>query len=135
MEVKNCNRCGRMFQAVSTEKLCSRCRSTDDEDFKVVREYIYDNPDTSVKEVAEDTGVPEEKILKYLRDGKLLLKGENANVLDCERCGKGIATGRFCDECSAKLARELKSAFAVPDKPVSDEETKKTKKGFYSKRH
>lgn len=132
MTIKNCKRCGRMFQAVSTEKLCTRCRSTDEEDFKVVREYIYDNPEANVKEVAEETDVPEEKILKYLRDGKLLLKGEGANILDCERCGKGIPTGRFCDECSAKLARELKSAFSTPEKPVDSSKTNKSTKGYHS---
>jgi len=131
MSIRNCKRCGRVFPAVSSEKLCSRCRTTDDDDYKVVREYIYDNPGADVKEVAEETAVAEDKILKFLRDGKLLLKGENAKVLDCERCGKGIATGRFCDECSRDLARELKSAFATPAKAVEEGSNNKTR-GFRS---
>lgn len=131
MKIMNCKQCGRVFQAEGIEKLCSRCRSNDEEDFKVVREYIYDNPDANIKDVAEETGVLEEKILKFLRAGKLILKGENAMVLDCERCGKGISTGRYCDECSSAMARELKSAFAIPAKEVSQPETKSSK-GYYS---
>jgi len=132
MTIKNCKRCGRVFQAVANQKLCSRCRSTDDEDFKVVREFVYDNPEADVKEVAEETGVTEKQILKFLRSGKLVLKGENATVLDCEKCGKGIATGRYCDECSATMARELKSAFAIPKQAVETSPETKSKKGYYS---
>lgn len=132
MTIKNCTRCGRVFQAVGNQKLCSRCRSTDDEDFKVVREYVYDNPEAAIKDIAEETGVSEKQILKFLRAGKLILKGENSMVLDCERCGKAIKTGRYCDECANQMARELKSAFAVPKESVKESTETKNTKGFYS---
>lgn len=110
MSVKNCTRCGRMFQAEGVSKLCDRCRDNDEEDFKVVREYVYDNPNSNIPEVAENTGVAEEKILKFLRQGKLVLKDELSMVLDCERCGKPIKSGRYCDSCTQEMSRDLRNA-------------------------
>jgi len=99
-----------MFQSENGSKLCARCLDNDEEDFKVVREYVYDNPGANIPEVAENTGVAEEKILKFLRQGKLILKDELSMVLDCERCGKPIKTGRFCEACSLEMSRDLRSA-------------------------
>ncbi len=110
MSVKNCTRCGRMFQAEGPSKLCERCRDNDEEDFKVVREYVYDNPNSNIPDVAENTGVSEDKILKFLRQGKLILKDELSMVLDCERCGKPIKSGRYCESCTNEMSRELRSA-------------------------
>lgn len=110
MTIRNCSRCGRMFQAEGATKLCSRCLDNDEEDFKVVREYVYDNPGANITEVSEETGVSEEKILKFLRQGKLMLKDEVSMVLDCERCGKPIKTGRFCDSCSHEMSQGLRTA-------------------------
>ncbi len=110
MTIKNCARCGRMFQSEGGGKLCARCLDNDEEDFKVVREYVYDNPGANIPEVAENTGVAEEKILKFLRQGKLILKDELSMVLDCERCGKPIKTGRFCEACNQEMARDLRAA-------------------------
>lgn len=110
MTIKNCARCGRMFQSEGGAKLCARCLDNDEEDFKIVREYVYDNPGANIPEVAESTGVAEEKILKFLRQGKLTLKDEQSMVLDCERCGKPIKTGRFCDDCSREMSKDLRAA-------------------------
>lgn len=110
MTVKNCVRCNRMFQSDGPGKLCARCLDTDEEDFKVVREYVYDNPNCSIPEVSESTGVAEEKILKFLRQGKLVLKDSTSMVLDCERCGKSITSGKYCESCTREMSRDLKSA-------------------------
>lgn len=117
MNVKNCTRCGRMFQGTTTEKLCSRCVSSDDEEFRVVREYVYDNPDCNVKNASEETGVSEEKILLFLRQGKLILKDDNTMVLDCRRCGAPIKTGKYCDSCSRDMALTLRSAALSANEP------------------
>ena len=105
-ELKNCKKCGRMFSSIGGQLFCTKCRTDDEDDFRVVREYIYDNPDSTVSDVHEATEVSEEIILKFLRQGRLTLKNDGVG-LECERCGKNINTGRFCDQC----AHELKSGF------------------------
>jgi predicted amidophosphoribosyltransferase len=37
------------------------------------------------------------------------MKGVNLEV-ECEKCGKPINTGRFCEDCSDKLRSNLESA-------------------------
>ena len=128
-EIKNCKKCGRIFSSENGQIYCSRCRNSDEEDFKVVREYIYDNPDSNVMEVSEATGVDEEKILKFLRQGKLVLKGDGVG-LQCERCGAAINTGRFCDQC----AKEIKSGFSKAFGLDSEKEGKKKEAAKDSKR-
>lgn len=116
MTLKNCAKCGRMFAAEEHQKLCSNCVENDDELFKIVREYVYDNPSATVQDTAEATEVPEEKILKFLRQGKLQLRGDGVG-LDCERCGKSIPSGRFCDKCAQEMAQGFKK-ITGQDKPA-----------------
>ena len=103
----NCEKCGRLFQSIADVKLCSRCRESDEDMFKVVREYVYDNPGATVVEVSQATNVPEKKILRFLREGKLETKGD-AMLIDCEKCGEPIASGRYCDRCTKDMSQGLR---------------------------
>lgn len=124
-ELKNCIKCGRMFSGTSEQKFCERCRNNDEDDFSIVREYIYDNPNSTASEVAEETGVDEAKILKFLRQGRLELKGDGVGY-PCERCGKSIKTGKFCEQCSEELKKEISSAFGLNKKEPEISKSKKT---------
>jgi len=69
-------------------------------------------------EVAEALDVPMEKILQFLREGKLELSRENTNMLlDCERCGRSIPTGRYCSECASFIERQFMKGFRSPGLP------------------
>ena len=116
-DIRNCIKCGRIFQYDGFNKKCERCRRDEEEDFKKVKEYLYDNPGATITEVSEETGVEEDLILKYLRQGRLEISSEGGSlVLDCERCGRAIRTGKFCDQCAEEMARELKGAFKPKEK-------------------
>lgn len=109
MKVRNCKECGKLFQYDGISKLCYRCRKKDDEDFRKVKEYLYENPKETITVVSEETQVPEDKILRYLREGKLEIVGENPGILlDCESCGKSIRTGRYCEQCARALEKGFK---------------------------
>ena len=109
MELKNCVKCGRAFAYVDSD-LCSRCGGGDEDDFKKVKLYLYDHPGANVVEVSEETGVSEKQILRYLRENRIEIIEEDNLLLDCERCGVSIRSGRFCDKCTAELQRELTQA-------------------------
>ncbi|QZY54323.1 TIGR03826 family flagellar region protein [Crassaminicella profunda] len=116
-EIRNCKECGKLFQYNGISKICPRCRRKDEDAFKAVREYIYENTGATLTEVSEETGVDEDKILRFLREGRLEIIGENsALLLECERCGKAIRTGRFCDECAQELKNGLKDGFEKVDR-------------------
>ncbi|KAB3539679.1 MerR family transcriptional regulator [Alkaliphilus pronyensis] len=109
MDLRNCSKCGRVFSYKGVA-VCSRCFNDDESDFSKVKEYLYDNPGASVKEVSDETGVTEKQILRYLRENRIEIREESNFFLDCERCGKPIKSGRFCDGCTMQLQKELQTA-------------------------
>lgn len=110
MDVRNCKKCGKIYK-YDGFNMCLKCRQEEEEEFKKVREYIYDNPSATIPIISEDTGVNTKKILRYLREGRLAIKNNNNNlILACERCGVAINTGKFCEKCAAEIQNELNNS-------------------------
>lgn len=87
--------------------VCPACSEKYESDFRLIREYLYDNPNRNIAEVSEATGVSAEKIKIYLRNDRLeAVNNKNAALLDCKKCGKPIATGIYCEECRRELEVE-----------------------------
>ena len=94
MDLRNCSKCGRVF-SYNGVPICSRCSNNDEEDFKKVKEFLYENPGATVRDVSEETGVSDKQIFKYLREGRIEIRDDSNLFLDCERCGKPIRSGPF----------------------------------------
>jgi len=109
-DIRNCKRCGRIFNYLGGSQICPSCKEEDEEDFKRVKKYLYENPKATISEVASELDISIEKIKKFLREERLEIVGDPRLVgLECEKCGKPINTGRFCDECSRDLASGFNS--------------------------
>ncbi|MCX7923030.1 MAG: MerR family transcriptional regulator [Clostridia bacterium] len=109
-DIRNCRRCGKMYNYIGGAPICPVCKEQDEEDFKRVKEYIYNHPGATISEVSTELEVSVEKIKTFLRDGRLeIVNGEGNMILECEVCGKSIRTGRFCDECSKSLSKDFAS--------------------------
>lgn len=109
--------------------ICPTCVESDEEDFKRVKEYLYNNPGSSMSEVSSVLEISVEKITRYLREGRLEIVGGSGNmILHCESCGKSINSGRFCDMCSNDLSKGFKSSADQLSKSAnnSNNETKRT---------
>lgn len=125
MELKNCKKCGKLFSPQANEKVCPVCRDEEEEKFKKVKEYLWDNPNASVEEVHEATGVEEELIIKFVKEDRLIAEGIDVDImLECERCGTQISSGRFCESCK----QELVSGLSGDDKKEKKDKDKKKKK-------
>lgn len=120
MDIRNCTRCGKIYQ-YDGFKICPTCRREDEEDFLKVREYLYDYPGANLQEVHEATGVATSKIIEFLRQGRLEVAEDSNLILQCEKCGTSIKTGRYCDKCALELKRELSSAINRPRAPIKRE--------------
>lgn len=121
MDLRNCPECGRVFTYVRTY-LCPACQQADEENFKKVRQFIGKNPGAGIIEVSAETEVDENKIIRYLREGKLSVAALNSKIrLECEVCGKLITTGRFCKECTEKLTAGLKKSIENENRKVLEE--------------
>lgn len=68
-QVKNCRKCNAMFSTIDSEILCKKCRAEEDRVFRMVRDYLYSNPGTSVSELAVKFNLSVNRIERYIRDG------------------------------------------------------------------
>lgn len=109
MEVKNCVKCKKIFQYLSGPQLCPNCKDQEEKDFQAVKDYLRANPKATITEVSEELEMSVDKITRYLREGRLEIAPGSAIILECERCGAPITTGRFCSSCSGRLEGDLKS--------------------------
>ena len=110
----NCKKCNRLFSSKDGSTLCSRCSDVIDDGFGRVREYIYENPTSSLKDVSHGTGVEADAILKWIREGKIILS-DRSNISFCERCGVAIDGGRYCGKCIKELSEGLKVGIGQND--------------------
>lgn len=130
-DVRNCRRCGKIFNYLGGMVLCNPCRQLEEDDFKRVKEYLYNNPKASLSQVSVELDVSVEKIKRYLREGRLEIVGnEGGLLLECESCGSPIKSGQFCNACRATLSGELKREAAKIDKSISRNEFSKQSSGL-----
>ncbi len=123
MDIKNCKRCGKVFVYNGVD-LCPDCVREDEDDFKRVKEFLYQYPKSTILEIAEITGVDREKVWEFLREGKLELAEKNSGImLKCERCGEPINSGRFCNDCLNIIKSQLETV--VSERPQNNKEDKK----------
>jgi flagellar operon protein (TIGR03826 family) len=109
-DVRNCRRCGHIFNYIGGIPICPTCKGQDEEDFKRVKSYLWDNPGATLSEVSTVLEITVEKIKGFLKEGRLeIIGGEGNMVLECEKCGKAIKSGRLCDDCTRGLSNELRS--------------------------
>ena len=107
MDLKKCTNCDQIFAAAKGQKICPDCLAEEEAKFQRVKDYLWDHPGATIPQVSDDTDVGEAIIKKFVREGRLIeLQGSNIKV-DCENCGKPISQGRFCDECSNKIATDI----------------------------
>lgn len=114
MDVRNCKECGNLFNYVSGPPLCPNCMKRLEDKFAQVKEYIYDNPKSGIREVSEANEVPVPIIKKWIREERLSFSEDSAIGLECEGCGKIIRTGRYCDMCKTKMTQRLEGAYQKP---------------------
>jgi flagellar operon protein (TIGR03826 family) len=110
-DLKVCKRCKKTFTYYGIGyQYCPTCKELDEEDFQNVKEYIRDHGIARVDEVVQATGVDEKRIHEYLREGRLEIPDGSSYYLKCERCGKDINSGRYCQNCAMTLKKEFTSA-------------------------
>ncbi|MEA4845814.1 MAG: TIGR03826 family flagellar region protein [Clostridiaceae bacterium] len=132
-EIRNCPRCGKIFTYIG-RSICNKCIEVEENEFKVVKEYIYDNPGATISEVSQETEVSVEKIMRFLREERLEIKSENSNLmLECEKCGRPIKSGRFCENCKNQLNKDFRREFGMDKGAASQRpQTKSEKEKMYT---
>ncbi len=111
-EIKTCKLCGKLFEGNQLLETCPPCHEKDEKDFDRIRQYLDIHPAAKVFEVSTSLNIPVFQIKRYLREGRLEILEKNQRFLLCERCGKPISSGYYCDECPKELPHNYKSYYA-----------------------
>jgi len=97
-------------------KLCNDCLKELDEDFIIIREYLYEHDRAGIEEVSEATGVSRKSIIHLLKEERLIVGDEKdggGGILKCEACKKPINTGKMCAGCKKEIAKELQESVST----------------------
>ena len=129
MNIKTCRKCKRLFNYVVGPILCGACREEEENKFQDVKKYVREHVNCGIQEVSEECDVAVAQIKQWLREERLVLSDKSPMGIGCERCGKMIRSGKFCDECKAELANTFQMAMGkkgtyVPPKKDSREKAK-----------
>lgn len=110
MNVRNCRKCGKMFNYVSGQVICPRCKEELEEKFQEVKAYVQDNRGADIVEVSEKCEVEPSQIRQWIREERLQFAEDSAIMIACESCGAMIRSGRYCDKCKNQLGKDLANA-------------------------
>lgn len=129
MDIINCKKCGRLFQSISSKKICPVCEKALEDKFTEVREYIRDNPDVTIMEVSREMEVSVEQIKQWVREERLLFTDAHGSGIQCVHCGIPIATGKYCAKCKAEIAHTLENAYDKPKVTLAQQSPTASAKG------
>lgn len=118
MDVRNCKKCGRMFNYAMGPVVCPRCKEDLEEKFQEVKKYVYDHPGCGIQEVSDECEVSTQQIKQWLKEERLEFSSDSQVLINCEKCGAPIRSGRFCDKCKNDMTHNLQSAYKKATAPV-----------------
>lgn len=110
MNIRNCRKCGKMFNYIAGLPICQVCKEAMEVKFQEVKEYVREHKGAGINEVADACDVEPSQITQWLRDDRLELSEDSALLINCEGCGTPIRSGKFCDRCRASMTNSLHSA-------------------------
>lgn len=113
-----CDKCGgiMVFQGCG-EYRCEDCGNLMYDDYGKVRNYLDNHNGSSAVEVSEATGVSQKAIRMMLRDSRIEVAAGTQSFLYCEICGKPIRSGKYCNECEAKMHKQIEEQSRTGKKP------------------
>ncbi|MCR4678837.1 MAG: flagellar protein [Lachnospiraceae bacterium] len=125
MNVRNCRKCGRLFNYAMGPLMCPQCREALEEKFKEVKAYISEHSGCGIQEVSRECDVEVSQIQQWLREERLQFSEDSMVQLTCESCGTTIRSGRFCEKCKNEMANGFQKAITpTAPPPVEKKETK-----------
>ena len=71
-EIRNCPKCNRLFSYSERHRVCPECTTLNEEEYRIIRSFIRDNPGVNVIDVVRQTGVRHEAVLRFMREGRFV---------------------------------------------------------------
>jgi hypothetical protein len=105
--IRNCKRCGKLYVYVGGA-ICPYCLAKEEEQYRKVKHYIDNHPGCGIQETSDETGVPVDLVVEFVRQGLLVAENGPESQLVCVICKKPIVKGRICPKCEAALGMGIK---------------------------
>lgn len=126
MDVKNCRKCGKIFNYITGPVICPACKEAEDSKFQEAKKYVSEHKGVTISELAEAIEVETNTIRQWLREERLQFADDSAIGLECEKCGAMIRSGRYCDACKAGMANAFGSMYQQPGSSPAPRKDDKT---------
>ena len=68
MNVRNCKKCGKLFNYMSGMPICPACKDAAEKQFQGVKKFIRENPRADIKDIVEECGVERMQIQQWIRE-------------------------------------------------------------------
>ena len=126
MILRVCDNCKKMFKSIGENKVCPLCMIDHEGEFRRVKEYLRENPGTSMAALAEEVNVSISLLEQYLRQERIEVSPSSPIMLACNKCGAEIVTGMYCDECRKNMVGEFQK---IKNTIIANEREEKREKG------
>jgi flagellar operon protein (TIGR03826 family) len=105
LNVANCVRCGKVY-VKNMYGMCPNCIKDIDLQYEKCLKYLREHRACSINELSEATEVSKSQITRFIREGRISIKGNPNMTYDCEVCGTSIREHTMCEPCRSRLAKE-----------------------------
>ncbi len=126
--IRNCARCGKMFNYIAGDPLCDVCKKELEEKFQQVKSYIQENPGSGLRQISEACDVTTKQLKKWILEERLMFTEDSPIQITCENCGTRIVTGRLCAKCKATVTNALNDTVKQRQQALAAEIAKKQQK-------
>ena len=124
MDVRTCRNCRRLFNWLSGPQICQACRDEAEKKFQSVKDYIRENPHSTINDISEAMEVSVQQIKQWVREERLEFTDAMAGGITCERCGAPIVSGRYCKDCVIKVKNDLMSGLDAPKEQTVEKKSR-----------
>lgn len=107
-KLRNCPLCGKIFTDTGLG-ICLNCYEKNRHDEKVVIEYVREHPNSTIKEICEETGANIRLVTDMVQRGQFIASGGQV-LYPCSRCGKPISSGIYCPRCIVFLHKAIRAS-------------------------
>ena len=101
-----CRNCG-VIMVKKSRDLCQSCFAEEERLFTRIKDFLRANPGANIEQIAINCNCEKEKILYFLKTGRLERLGFRKIVHQCEICGETIYEGVMCQDCKRSLKDQV----------------------------
>jgi len=133
LNIANCPRCGKIYNRGISD-VCFSCQKEIEQEYERCVQFLRDNRGATIYEVSDATGVSVRQITKFIREGRISMMGTPNLSYPCESCGTLIRQGHICDDCRARLTKQVKRVTETAASKEPEESTQsKSRSGYWIK--